>query len=261
MKAAGSVVRVVSFNRGRVAWAVRVPGRTAARNRPALPVSPSQVLGAGGAWPRSQRAGWSARGRRGAAPAPQPQSTARACPSGLRKKLLVLVGAGPAGRAALLLWSGCLAGAAPLPGPPPARGGPPLPAALSGFRGVAGRLARRGRAVVGLGVSSGPCWPLGPVCGPGVGGLARARPLGVCLAPLCPAPACPPATPRAWAACLVACCLAHRVGAGLLVARWPLARQPAAVVRVRFYRTKNRVKNPQNPPRTSKKKLGQKGGS
>ena len=31
--------------------------------------------------------------------------------------------------------------------------------------------------------------------------------------------------------------------------------------RVRFYSTKNRVKNPQNPPRTSKKKLGQKGGS
>ena len=144
--------------------------------------------------------------------------------------LLVLVGAGPAGRAALLLWSGCLAGAAPLPGPPPARGGPPLPAALSGFRGVAGRLAHRGCAVVGLGVSSGPCWPSGPVWGPGVGGLARARPLGVCLAPPCPAPAFPPATPRARAACLVACCLAHRVGAGLPVARWPSARQPAAAV-------------------------------
>ena len=31
--------------------------------------------------------------------------------------------------------------------------------------------------------------------------------------------------------------------------------------RVRFYSTKNRVKNPQNPPRTSNKKFGQKGGS
>ena len=112
--------------------------------------------------------------RRGGAAASRPQMVARAESSVLMKKRLVLVGFGPAGWAALLPLPGCLAGAALLPGPPPARGGPPVPASLSGSGCGAGRLVCLGRAVVGLVgcVASGPCWPSGPVWGPGRGGLA-----------------------------------------------------------------------------------------
>ena len=148
-------------------------------------------------------------------------------------------------------WLGCSAALDWLPGwccaaawpPPPARGGPPVPASLSGSGCGAGRLVRRGCAVVGLVgcVASGPCWPSGPVWGPGRGGLARAQPPCGCPCPLFPALACPPALPRAGPASMVACCLALWVRAGLTDARWTLARSPAAAAARRWSRYRVRV--------------------
>jgi hypothetical protein len=143
---------------------------------------------------------------------------------------LVLAGAGPAGRAALLLWTGCLAGAAPLPGPPPCPRGASRACLALWVRGWAGRLVRRRvrRGWPGWVRGLGPLLALGAGMGAGAWGLGEGpAPVRVSVSPLL----CP---------CLPACRAPGRVGEcggplpgplGLgwaACARWALALLPAA---------------------------------